>query len=182
MFELLFSYPRDYFEAGRVLPVSQGSVALSLALAAIALILVGVSLMRWRSRLSLGKLALIGTLQWGILMLAIILVGQPLLEIDRVRPGDNQVLFLVDNSLSMALPDETNQTRIDRLTASLESDLISPLEAEGIGVLIRSLSGEMDNLDGLRQQDNPSQSDIAHWLESSLQLAGRQALAGVVLV
>lgn len=183
MFEFLFSYPREYFEAGTLIWLSLGSWPLSALFAVAALLATLLSLWRWHSHLSLPKRLVLGTLQLSVLFLAILLLGQPLLEIEKVRPGENKVLVLVDNSLSMALADESGRSGLEQMAPLLQRDLLEALERDGIAVEVRTIGGdEHAQLADTLQPPHSFRSDIGTLVESGLQAASRQALAGLILV
>lgn len=182
MFELLFQYPQSYFAAGDVLLQTWGSTEQLFLLGGLALLLVLVSLWRWRARLSAARLLVIGTLQILTLGVVIAMLAQPVLEIEQIRPGDNRVVILVDTSRSMAMSDDGQQTRLQAVSGQLQEGLLRNLERENITADIRTFGGEVSNWSDLLDTPASGSSSLVEQLETQLRQASQQATAGVILV
>ncbi len=109
MFEFLFKYPAGVFSKGNFVFLASWPrwilyTGLLLAAATLAVSLV----LRWKRRhhgLSLGKTVAISVLQWATLAVLLLLLWEPAISITALRPQQNIVAVVVDDSRSMSLQD-----------------------------------------------------------------------------
>jgi hypothetical protein len=124
MFEFLFKYPSAAFARGEfVLLAGWPAWILGLALIAAAAALV------WRRRQGLRfspRSAAIGLLQTAFLALLLLLLWHPALSVASLKPQENIIAVLVDDSRSMALR-EGGRTRLERAREVLGGGLLSGL-------------------------------------------------------
>jgi uncharacterized membrane protein len=131
MFEFLFKYPPAVFARGHF--VFLGSwpvwVLLLLIIAAAALL----AFVFWRNRgrlapsLTLRRRATLWTLQVAFVALLLLLLWQPALSVSALRPQQNIVAVVVDDSVSMATKDE-GRSRRDEAARLLDGGLLAKLE------------------------------------------------------
>lgn len=132
MFEFLFKYPAAVFSKGTfVLLGSWPGWILSAAIAASAALL---AIAIWRKRASRGEsfsiarmLALWG-LESGLAAILLLLLWQPALSITALKPQQNIIAIVVDDSRSMALAD-TGAARQQQALKVLDSGLLKSLES-----------------------------------------------------
>lgn len=180
MFDWLFNYPRSEFEAGTLTFASSYPLwALGLLLGAAALIL-AISLWRRRQHLSTGRLWTVWVLQFAAAALLLGLIWQPALEVKTIKPGENSVAVLLDNSASM-LYQHNGTSRLQSARSLLNDDVTSSLSKNfGLthGTFADKLSWQ-DNFDQL--PDAGKRSNIADALLEVLEQARAEPLAAVVL-
>ncbi len=130
MFEFLFKYPANVFSRGTfVLLGSWPRWLLYFTIAAGALGLAG-ALIRRRRRLlpefRHGRALAIGFLQWATLAILLLLLWEPAISVTALKPQQNIVAVVLDNSRSMGLK-EGAQTRQERAVDLLKQGLLKRL-------------------------------------------------------
>jgi uncharacterized membrane protein len=133
MFEFLFKYPRSVFDKGSFVLLGQWPVwamFLCLALAAAGL---GYTIWRRRKRVAPsmrgGRTAVVWLLQSLLVCLLLFLLWQPALSIATLRPQQNIVAVVIDDSRSMSVA-ENGETRRAQVLKALNSGLLSSLQAK----------------------------------------------------
>src|SRR5581483_11266275 len=133
MFEFLFKYPPTVFAKGRFELLSQLPVGLLIGLLAIAA--VGLGWVIWRRRRVIAptmrgsRTAVVWILQSLLVCLLLFLLWQPALSIATLRPQQNIVAVVIDDSKSMAT-EEDGHTRKDQVLASLNGGLLNSLKTK----------------------------------------------------
>lgn len=133
MFEFLFKYPRAVFDRGNFVLLGQWPLwILFLCLMATA---AGLGYLIWRRRRTVApsmrgpRTAVVWLLQTLMVCLLLFLLWQPALSISTLRPQQNIVAVLIDDSRSMSVP-ESGETRRDQVIKTLNNGLISSLQAK----------------------------------------------------
>jgi len=133
MFEFLFKYPRPVFDKGSFVLLGQWPVwAMFLCLIAAG---GGLGYAIWTRRKRVApsmrgpRTAVVWLLQTLLVCLLLFLLWQPALSISTLRPQQNIVAVLIDNSRSMSVP-ENGETRRDQVLKTLNSGLLSSLQAK----------------------------------------------------
>ena len=126
MFEFLFKYPANIFHKGQFVLLTPWPVWV-LAIA----ILVAAGTLFWHVRRNHGMLSgarplAIWLLESGLIALILFLLWHPALSIATLKPQQNVVAVLVDDSRSMSLNDESG-TREAAAQAALNSGLLKGL-------------------------------------------------------
>jgi uncharacterized membrane protein len=127
MFELLFKYPSTVFSKGQLVLLGSWPVW-SLAIA----ILLGAAVfgwLVWRRRGRTGGFARSATvwlLQTAFVALLLLILWQPALSIATLKPQQNIVAVVVDDSRSMAIA-ENGSSRRDQAVRTLDSGLLQAL-------------------------------------------------------
>lgn len=130
MFEFLFRYPRSVFAKGDLVLLGSWPVWL-LGLLIVAGI-VGLGwLMRSRQNDAVGSIkgwrsVVLWALQSSMLAAVLTLLWQPALLVSTLKPQQNVVAVLVDDSQSMAIK-EDDQSRLDQARAPLQSGVLDAL-------------------------------------------------------
>lgn len=124
MFEFLFKYPWAVFERGRFVLASGWPAWLLLALALAAGLGAFYVLKRgaWERR----RLAVLAALEGAVLVLLLLLLWRPALSVSSLKPQQNVIAVVVDNSRSMARDGE-GKPRIEEAKALLETKLLDDL-------------------------------------------------------
>ncbi len=133
MFEFLFKYPPTVFSRGKFVLLGQWP-AWVLAVAAV-LAAGGLGYMIWRRRKSVApsmrgpRTAVVWVLQSLLVCLLLFLLWQPALSIATLRPQQNIVALVIDDSKSMATQEE-GQTRKEQVLKTINGGLLSSLQAK----------------------------------------------------
>jgi len=184
MFEFLFNYPADIWQGARFTFAHAWPwwlIALALGLGVVSIL---VSLMRLP--LSMGRRAVIGVLQTGLLAIVMSMLFQPTLMHDEVRRDDNVVAVVMDASVSMDFPndgalDSAGRSRLNAAIAGLESiqeDLQETFDTRSFSISDRLLEWPRD----VALSSSGSRTDLAGGLSELLDQASAGELAAVVLL
>jgi uncharacterized membrane protein len=127
MFEFLFKYPATVFSKGKL--VFAGSwpgwaLAVAIAIAAAA-----IGFLVWRRRGALGRplrAAAIWALQTAMIAVLLLMLWEPALSISALKPQQNIVAVVVDDSRSMSLA-ESDGMRRDEAVRALQGGLLQSL-------------------------------------------------------
>src|ERR1051325_2859032 len=153
MFELFFKYPLSVFSKGTL--VLLGGWPKSLLWAAIALAAVGLAvLIRQRSagsaRVTGIRSAVVWLLQTFLAAVLLLMLWHPALSVATLRPQQNIIAVVLDNSASMAIADEGGASRRNRAVSVLDSGLIESLK-QRFQVRLYRLSDHLERIDRLDQ-------------------------------
>lgn len=181
MFEFLFGYPYVTFQQSE-LALNSGwpLIALYFALA-LSAVLIGVLLLRAKSSLSFIQLFSLGTLQWLLIGVVLLLIWQPVLVNERLKPNQNAIALMLDVSQSMAYGEDDTQ-RIESARELLDSSAINDLRQiyQTDHYLFSDRAELVDNFDAL---PNPGQQTrVGSSLQEVLERAKAKSLAALVLV
>lgn len=130
MFQLLFRYPPAVFSKGSF--VLLGTWPLWLLVAGVIVVAAGTAFAFWRQRtrqpksLNSFRAATLWLLQWGVLALLLLLLWEPAISITALRPQQNIVAVVIDNSRSMGIAD-TGAPREQQAVDLLRSKLLPAL-------------------------------------------------------
>jgi uncharacterized membrane protein len=131
MFEWLFKYPAAMFAKGEF--VLLGSWPRWILAALILLAAVGLGLLIW-SQLAEGaprmrgwRAGVVWLLQFALAALILILLWQPAITVAELKPQQNIIAVLVDDSRSMAIPDSGSTREADAIKA-LQNGVLADLQ------------------------------------------------------
>lgn len=153
MFEFLFKYPPDVFTHGTFLLLGSWPVWALVALIASAA--VGLGWLLWRriaqspGALRRGRAAVLWLLQTALVALLLLLLWQPAMSVSTLKPQQNVVAVVVDDSRSMSVAD-ANGTRKDAAVALLRDGLLNSLQKRFVVRLYRA-GAEATRIDRLDQ-------------------------------
>jgi uncharacterized membrane protein len=178
LFEFLFKYSREDYARGDLVFLGDWSAPALTALAAAAVIAITVFLYRRRSDARIVQLVSVWCLQVAMLATVIWMILQPALQTEQLKPGENSVALVADNSESMSYGDTKT-----RLAQALE--LLSAAASDAtldITPVLYALSGNAASLETFNDlQAVGSATSIADSLVSILSDARSESLAAVVL-
>ena len=151
MFEFLFKYPAQIYNRGTFLFASGWPTWMLTAAILVAAALLGFLV--WRRAVGSPKAggiraAAIWLLQTALAALLLFMIWHPALSVATLRPQQNIVAVVVDDSLSMSVPDEGSSTRKDRAVNVLNSGLIKSL-SEKFQVRLYRMSDHLLRIDKL---------------------------------
>jgi hypothetical protein len=183
MFEFLFKYPSTVFHQGTFLLASGWPLWL-LVLGVIAVGgALGVLVLRKRSaRMGNFKAGLVWLLQTALAAVLLFMLWHPALSVATLKPQQNIVAVVVDDSASMAVADEGGASRKDRAGAILNGGLLQSL-ADKFQVRLYRLSDHLERIDKLEQVS--AQGTATHIGESLKQVvadANSLPIGAVVLL
>lgn len=133
MFEFLFKYPPTVFAKGKLVLLGDWPVWVLVALLVAAAVALGWVI--WRRRRAIApsmrgpRTAVVWMLQSLLVCLLLFLLWQPALSISTLRPQQNIVAVVIDDSKSMATR-EDGRTREEQVMATLNGGLINSLKSK----------------------------------------------------
>ena len=179
MFEFLFKYPRDVYARSSLTFTSDWPDWLGVTLGVIAIAAIAGFLYSRRGAARPLLLVAIGVLQIAMVGAVLWILGQPAIETEELREGENAVALVLDTSASMAIGDTT--PRLDAGRRLLETALT---EVDELNLAVQRY--EFDELarnvvNFTESTPGGEQTSLADSLKSVLQEAGRNPLAAVLL-
>jgi uncharacterized membrane protein len=128
MFELLFKYPPAIFSKGKLVLLASWPSWVLILLLLIAAGAVAWFLRERRSVLSTLRLIGIGVAQTAMIAIILFMLWHPAMSVARLRPQQNVIAVLVDDSRSMGLPDQSgDKTRLQDAEDLLNNQLLPEL-------------------------------------------------------
>jgi uncharacterized membrane protein len=145
MFEFFFKYPASAFAKGDVVLLGKWPVWLLIAAVIAAAALLAIPY--WRRRVSSVSIKPAGLwlLQTALVALLLVVLWQPALSIATLRPQQNVVAVVVDDSRSMAIS-EGGQTRQEQAIKILNSGVIKELDKK-FQVRLYRAGASLDRID-----------------------------------
>ncbi len=185
MFELLFKYPSQVFSRGTfVLLNSWPTWILGVCLVAAAGALGWMVLRKSQGseRIRGFRAAFVWVLQTAMAALLLFLIWHPALSVATLKPQQNIVAVVVDDSASMSIADEGSSSRKDAEVKLLNSGLVKKLQ-EKFQVRLYSMSDHLQRIEKLEQITG--QAPVTHVGESLKQVvedAASLPIGAVVLL
>src|SRR5580658_654553 len=188
MFEFLFKYPASVFSKGTLVFAGGWPVWLL----ALAILGAGMALAFFvrrnaanSARVKGGRSAVVWLLQTLLASLLLLLLWHPALSVATLRPQQNIVAVVVDDSSSMEIADAggvTSQTRSAQAVGVLNAGLIQSLEKR-FQVRLYRLSAQLERIQRLDQLTSSGQSThIGESLKQVLADASSLPIGAVVLL
>ncbi len=185
MFEFFFKYPASVFARGRfVLLGSWPRWILYAAITATALLLAG-ALWRRRSRVlpsfRHGRALIISLLQWATLAILLLLLWEPAISVTTLKPQQNIVAVVLDDSRSMALADD-GEPRAKQAADLLNSKLLKSLRTR-FQVRLYRLGGDIERIETPNQlHADQSSTQIGRGLRQLADEAATLPIGSIVLM
>jgi uncharacterized membrane protein len=185
MFEFLFKYPPTVFAKGTFVLLAQWPLwILAVGLIAVALFL-GWTL--WSRRQSVApsirgrRTAIVWVLETLLVCLILFLLWQPALSIATLRPQQNIVAVVIDDSKSMAMT-ENGKSRKDQVLSALNGGLMKSLQAK-FQVRLYRLGDHLERIEKLEQLNATSPAThIGENLKDVIADAATLPIGAVVLM
>ncbi len=185
MFEFLFKYPASVYSRGTfVLLGTWPRWLLYGGMAACALLLAGLLIAKRRRMLAgfrHGRAIAIGLLQWATIAVLLLLLWEPAVSVTALRPRQNIVAVVVDDSRSMGLNDGAG-TREQQALALLNQKMLKDLSSR-FQVRLYRLGGGVERVQGLDRlrADEPS-TQIGRGLRELANEAATLPIGSIVLL
>src|ERR1700756_25443 len=151
MFEFLFKYPPTVFAKGSFVLLGQSPVWTLAALLLVAA--AGLGWVIWSRRRVVAptmrgpRTAVVWLLQSLLVCLLLFLLWQPALSIATLRPQQNIVAVVIDDSKSMATQDE-GSTRKEQVLKTLNGGLLKSLQSK-FQVRLYRMGGHLERIENL---------------------------------
>jgi uncharacterized membrane protein len=171
MFELLFKYPSAIFSRGTFVLLSGWPLwMLGAGVVAVALAL---GWMVWRRsqgshRIGAIRAAAVWLLQTAMAALLLFLLWHPALSIATLKPQQNIVAVVMDDSASMAVADEGGSSRKDRALSVLNSGLLNDLQSK-FQVRMYKMSDHLERVE--KEEQITAAAPVTHIGDSLKQVA-----------
>jgi uncharacterized membrane protein len=178
LFEILFKYTREDYARGELVFLGDLPTPVLSLFGAVIIIAITLLLYRRRNDARVVQLVSVWLLQIAMLAVVVWMILQPALQTEQLKPGENSVAIVADNSESMSYGDTKT-----RLAEALEllSDSSSDATLD-ITPSLYALSDEASPLDTFNElQPVGSATSIADSLITILSDARSESLAAVVL-
>jgi uncharacterized membrane protein len=185
MFEFLFKYPVNVFSRGRF--VLLGSWPRAILIAGICLAAFVLALAMWRRRDSLqqsfrgARAFVLWALQSALLGLLLLVLWQPAISVTALKPQENAIAVLVDDSRSMALKDGA-ESREEQAKRILDSQLLKDLRSRFQVRLYRLGAGAERIADSTRLSASQASTQIGRGLRQIADEAGTLPIGSVLLL
>jgi len=172
MFEFLFKYSRTVYNQGSFVFLNAWPVWMLWA--GIALAAAGFGFLIWRKggAASPVRSVLVGLLQTALAALLLFMLWRPALSVSTLKPQQNIVAVVVDDSSSMATKDEGEASRKDRAVKVLNDGLLQKLK-DKFQVRVYRMSDHLGRIEGLEQLN--AQAPVTHIGDSLKQVAADAA-------
>jgi uncharacterized membrane protein len=184
MFELLFKYPSQVFSRGTFVLLGGWPVwTLILAIAAAAVVFGWLLLRRSdSSRVKGVKSVAVWLLQTALASLLLLMLWHPALSVATLRPQQNIVAVVVDDSSSMGVDDSGNGSRRGSALNVLNSGLLENLQKR-FQVRLYKFSDQLDRIPKLESLNSSGQSThIGESLKQVLADASSLPIGAVVML
>jgi uncharacterized membrane protein len=127
LFELLFKYSRATFDRGEFVFASGWPLWLYAVLVIVGAVALVATLIVYRRGLGPARLATLGAFQLALWAVALLMLWQPALITQTLRPQENSVAVLLDTSASMAYG-AAGSSRLEQAVAAIDEEVVPALE------------------------------------------------------
>jgi hypothetical protein len=185
MFEILFKYPWTVFEKGRLVLLSGAPLWLLAALLAAGGAVLGAQVWRrfqsGRVVMSWPRVGAIWLLQTALIALLLALLWRPAVSVATLKPQQNMVAVLVDDSRSMSIR-EGSATRLEQAAAVLRNSLLEDLKKK-FQVRLYSFGKDLRRIEALEELEGKAlASRIGDNLKTIAAEAGSLPVGAVLLL
>ena len=176
MFEFLFIYSRQDYARSELVFTADWPVWVPVALMLAAAVGITWMLLRRRGLGSAAQLAALGLLQLAMIALVILVLLQPALRTEQLKPGENVVALVADRSASMAYGEGTSRLDVGR------ENLLEAADGSDVTPQFFALAAGAENVEDLSQlQPDAAATSIGDALVDIIGGARAQSLAAVIL-
>ncbi|MDJ0813973.1 MAG: hypothetical protein QNJ23_09595 [Woeseiaceae bacterium] len=176
MFELLFKYPRQDYARSELVFTADWPAWLPWSLLLLAVVGIAWMLLSRRGNAAPTQLVAVGTLQLALVAVVLVVLLQPALQTEQLKPGENVVALVADSSASMAYGQ--GEPRLD----SARDNLRAAIADSDVTSRFFSLSARAEAVDDLATlQAGGEATAIGESLIDIIGGARSQSLAAVIL-
>ena len=176
MFEFLFKYPRQDYARSELVFTADWPAWLPWSLLALAVAGIAWVLLRRRHNATAAQLVAVGMLQLALITLVLLVLLQPALRTEQLKPGENVVALVADSSASMGYGQGATRLEVAR------DNLLAAVAGSDVTPLYFSLAAGADALANLAAlQPGGEATAIGDSLVDIIGGARSQSLAAVVL-
>ena len=176
MFEFLFKYPRQDYARSELVFTADWPAWLPWSLLAFAVAGIAWVLLRRRHNATAAQLVAVGMLQLALITLVLLVLLQPALRTEQLKPGENVVALVADSSASMGYGQGATRLEVAR------DNLLAAVAGSDVTPLYFSLAAGADALANLAAlQPGGEATAIGDSLVDIIGGARSQSLAAVVL-
>ncbi len=173
MFEFLFKYSRTVYDQGSFVFLNAWPVWMLWAGGALAAAVFGFLIWRQGGAVNPIRSVLVGLLQTALVLLLLLMLWRPALSVAELKPQQNIVAVVIDDSSSMATKDEGGElSRKDRAVKVLNDGLLQKIK-DKFQVRVYRMSDHLARIDGLEQLG--AQAPVTHVGESLKQVVAEAA-------
>ncbi len=181
MFEFLFKYPTAVFSRGQFVLLAPWPVWLLAVAVVVASVGLAWHVFRHRGLLSGVRPVLVWMLETALVALVLFLLWHPAISIATLRPQQNVVAVMIDDSRSMSAP-ENGSTRLAEVKKVLAGGLLGDLEKK-FQVRLYRFGGNLERIQNPNQLSGAEPSTrIGASLEQALAEASTLPLGAIVLL
>jgi uncharacterized membrane protein len=176
LFEFLFKYPRQDYARSDLVFTADWPAWLPWTLLVLAIAAIAWMLLRRRHSAAAGQLIAVAALQVAMILLVLVVLLQPALRTEQLKPGENVVALVADTSASMGYGEEATRLDVAR------DNLLAAVAGSDVTPLYFSLAAGAETVANLeRLQPGGEATAIGDSLVDIIGGARSQSLAAVVL-
>jgi uncharacterized membrane protein len=172
MFEFLFKYSRTVYNQGSFVFLNAWPVWMLWAGVALAAAVFGFLIWRQGGAANPVRSALVALLQTALAALLLFMLWRPALSVATMKPQQNIVAVVIDDSSSMATKDEGELSRKDRAMKVLNDGLLQKIK-DKFQVRVYRMTDHLGRIEGLDQLS--AQAPVTHIGDSLKQVAADAA-------
>ena len=180
MFEYLFSYPLTHYQEASLAFDMPVPLWMAVCIGALIVVFLSVSMFKAFHALSWWRIGLLGLLQLSVFSILFFMFSQPVLVIDRLLNTENDIVFVLDGSQSMAYG-ESGSPRIDQALEIFQS---SPLKQINQNYQVQHYiySDKEQSVEDFNDIPAPKPvSNLGSSLLNILQQASTQSIGAIIL-
>jgi uncharacterized membrane protein len=172
MFEFLFKYSRTVYNQGSFVFLNAWPVWMLWAGVALAAAVFGFLIWRQGGAANPVRSVIVALLQTALAALLLFMLWRPALSVSTLKPQQNIVAVVIDDSSSMATKDEGELSRKDRAVKVLNDGLLQKLK-DKFQVRVYRMTDHLGRIEGLDQL--AAQAPVTHIGDSLKQVAADAA-------
>lgn len=180
MFEFFFSYPLRHYQEATLAFDSPIPQRIIVALAVVVFVLLLASMIKACRSLSWWRIGVLSVLQFGVFLVLLAMFTQPVLVTERLLNQENDILYVLDTSQSMAYG-EAGNPRIEQALSAFGSEPLQEIK-QNYSVLHYIFADKEQRVDDFSDLPAPvAASNLGESLISVLQQASTRSIGAIVL-
>ncbi len=186
MFEWLFNYPVSAWQ--EAVFAFDGLMPRSLLLASLAIVVLFIAFSAWKQPIAVARRTVVVALQSLVAAILLLMMWQPILELEVAEAGENTVAWILDASASMQTQDveAAGNSALSRFDAGI--NIVKSFALNESAEFQADLYAQAESLQAVSSLDQlstiePSDStDLGNSLDEILGTVSQNAMAAVVLI